>query len=278
MPVFIVTPVLNGLPYLPHAAQSVLSQQHIDLRWIVIDGGSTDGTLDFLQSIRDSRLTLLHQSGSKGQSAAINQAFAHASAHPPHITSAHPSPASTAEPTLFAWLNADDIYHPNALSHVTQAFSKNPHAHWLIGQCNIIDAQGQEIRRSISAYKSRLLNARLQHTLLGGRNVISQPAVFWTAAAWQRVGPLNQQLHYTMDYDLWLKLFQLSQPIILPQLLASFRWHATSKSGSVNRRQFDEQYQVASQYLADKPLTRIAHRVRIEQIVWAYRILKLFGL
>jgi len=84
-------------------------------------------------------------------------------------------------------------------------------------------------------------------------------------------------LHYTMDYDYWLRMGGRCDPLILDRVLARFRLHGGSKSGAVDRSQFDEQYAVACRHMGSDRISRAVHRFNVEKIVWSYRVLKLLG-
>jgi hypothetical protein len=106
-------------------------------------------------------------------------------------------------------------------------------------------------------------------------NFIPQPAVFWRRSLWETVGPLDTSLHYTMDYDLWLRMAKIAPPLLLDQVVAQFRVHRASKTGVINRRQFDEGYAVARRYAAGFSGVLWRHRLSVEKIVLAYRLLRL---
>lgn len=251
----IITPSLNQCRYLNQTLRSILSQTgDFALEAIVIDGGSSDGTLELLRACDDPRLIWTSQAD-RGQAHAINLGLARASGD------------------VVAWLNSDDFYAPGALAAVADAFTAAPHAMWLIGRCTIIDADGREIRAAITRYKDGALR-RYSRRLLLRENFISQPAVFWRRGFGQRIGPLDESLHYTMDYDLWLRMAGQSVPLRLDRVLAKFRIHPSSKSGRRDRRQFDEQYAVASRYFGDDHLSRLVHRLNVEKIVWTYRLMR----
>lgn len=251
----IVTPSFNGLPYLEQAAASILSQAGpFDLEWLVIDGGSVDGTHDFLRSIKDARLRWVSEPD-RGQSHAINKGI------------------SASGGDVVAWLNTDDLYSPCALAAVADAFDRNPAAQWLAGRCEIIGPDGLARRSAITRYKERSLRHYSYRALLR-ENFISQPAVFWRRDFGLGVGPLDESLHYTMDYDLWLRMGRASSPLVLDRVLAQFRLHEASKSGRFNREQFDEQYRVACRYFGKDRASRCAHRLNVEKIVWAYRAMR----
>jgi glycosyltransferase involved in cell wall biosynthesis len=262
----IITPVLNGARYIAQTAGSILSgQPGVDLEWVVVDGGSTDATLEILAEVADPRITIIPDTR-RGQSAAINLGLSRATA------------------PVLAWLGADDLYDSGALAFAAQQLA-TPSPGWLVGQCNIIDPAGQTIRQQITGYKNRHLRAaatdphRAHRTLLAGTNFIAQPAVFFNRAALNALpsptAPLDESLHYTMDYDLWLRLWQITPPKVVHRPLASFRFHPDSKSGQVSRAQFDEQLAVAARYTtpSQAPLLR-AHRRRIELIIAAYKMMR----
>jgi glycosyltransferase involved in cell wall biosynthesis len=253
----IVTPTLNGLSLLRQTADSILSQQgDFDLQWIVIDGGSTDGTVDWLTSLNDPRVTWTSEPDN-GQSDAINKGLARA------------------DGDIVAWLNCDDLYVPGALAAVARGFADHPTSQWLIGRYEVISFDGKPIRQGVVNYKRRRLE-RFSLAQLLTENVIPQPAVFWRRSFGQSVGPLDLSLYYTMDYDLWLRMATQSPPLIVNDLLAQFRHHDASKSGQVNRAQFDEQHAVMQRYTIS-PWRRAVHKFHVEKVVWAYRLMRLLG-
>jgi glycosyltransferase involved in cell wall biosynthesis len=254
----ILMPSLNNEVYLQQALHSVLSQnvpRTVEL--IVIDGQSRDGTLALLRSIRDARLRWISEPD-RGQAAAINKGLA------------------MARGDVVAWLNCDDLYQPGALSAVARGFENYPDAQWLIGRCDIIDADGRLSRKSITGYKNRLLRSFSFKSLLHV-NMISQPAVFWRREFGRSVGALDESLHWTMDYDLWLRMALRCPPLILSDTLASFRVHGASKSSGGRAPQFHEGYSVARRYFINEFGDRFLHRLNVEKIIWGYRALRLMG-
>jgi len=129
----------------------------------------------------------------------------------------------------------------------------------------------------VTRYKNRQLD-RYSYRRLLKENFISQPAVFFGRELVRQGAILDPALHYTMDYDLWLRLGKVSEPVILDQTIASFRFHPSSKSGSVSRRQFDEGYRVARRYFGGDMGSRFWHKVHVEKIVWTYRAMRMLGL
>ncbi len=256
----IVTPSFNAARFLRRTAESILSQPGpFDLQWIVVDGHSTDGTADLLRDLaaRDERVVWASEADG-GQSHAINKGMA------------------MADGDVLAWLNADDTYAPGALAAVADALARNERAAWTVGRCDVIDADDRPIRARVTRYKDYWLDRYSLRQLLR-ENFISQPAVFWRRDFGRAAGPLDESLHYTMDYDLWLRMARLRDPLVLPSLVAHFRYHETSKSGRVRREQFDEQYRVASRYFGDDWRSRVVHKFNVEKIVAAYRLMRAVG-
>jgi glycosyltransferase involved in cell wall biosynthesis len=257
MHICVVTPSFNQRIFLEQTLRSVLEQPgDFELSWIVIDGGSTDGSVEFLQSVGDARLRWVSEPD-HGQSDAVNKGLALASGD------------------VVGWLNSDDLYTPSALAAVAAAFA-DPQVQWVVGRYEIINESGAVIRPNIVRYKNRFLDHYRYRDLLR-ENFIAQPAVFWRREFGQHIGGLDLSLHYTMDYDLWLRMGKSAPPRVLDRTLAQFRIHAGSKSGAVNREQFDEGYRVASRYFGDDRLSRWVHRFNVEKIVWAYRAMRVVG-
>jgi glycosyltransferase involved in cell wall biosynthesis len=251
----VVTPSFNQREYLRQTLESVLKQQgDFELEELVVDGASTDGTVELLQDMGDSRLKWTSEKDN-GQSDAINRGLRRVTGD------------------VVGWLNSDDLYVPGALATVAAAFG-DPAVQWVVGRYQIIDPAGNVIRSRIARYKDRSLD-RYSYRKLLRENFIAQPAVFWRREFGQRIGELDESLHYTMDYDWWLRMGRLSEPRILNSVLAQFRIHPQSKSGRVNREQFDEGYRVACRYFGSDRMSRWAHRFNVEKIVWAYRLMRL---
>jgi glycosyltransferase involved in cell wall biosynthesis len=241
----IITPSLNHGRFIEQTILSVLAQGYPNLQYIVIDGGSTDGTIAILRRY-SQQLTWLSEPD-HGQAAAINKGL------------------RLATGDIVAFLNSDDLYEPGALTAVGHFLASNPRAAWLSGLCVNIDESGSEIRPRTYLYKKfwLLLNSGLALKVL---NYISQPATFWRRSIISEIGYLNEQLHYTMDYDYWLRLRKRHRLHVMNRDLARFRLHPSSKSGSTFHAQFDEELAVAERHCSGLPvlLHRVYHRFIIE--------------
>jgi glycosyltransferase involved in cell wall biosynthesis len=223
----VITPSLNQGGFIQQTIESVLGQGYPSLEYIVIDGGSTDDTLEVLRRYQ-GRLRWISEPDT-GQANAINKGL--------RLTSGE----------IVAYLNSDDLYLPGALQTVGKFFAAHPQAAWLSGRCITLDADCRPTRKLITAYKNFWLGLR-SYTVLQVLNYISQPATFWRRSTTDELGLLDERLHYTMDYEYWLRIGRRYPLHSLPQPLAAFRLYAGSKSGSTARKQFDEQYRVASNY------------------------------
>ena len=211
----IVTPSLNQGEFIEETIRSVLSQEYPNLEYIVMDGSSSDNTLDILRSYSD-RVKWISEKD-KGQTNAINKGL--------HLASGD----------ILAYLNADDLLLPGALEKVAKVFMDNPSTMWVTGRCRIITENGQETRKPITAYKNLWL--RMHHPcLLFITDYISQPATFWRASLLSELGDFDESLHYALDYEYFLRLNGKYPLVILPDYLAAFRVHSQSKNANAFHR------------------------------------------
>lgn len=250
----IVTASFNQGEFIERTIRSVLDQQGegFEVEHIVIDGGSTDGTLDVLRRY-ESRLTWVSEPD-EGQSDAINKGF--------HM--------STGD--MLAWLNSDDTYGPGALAAVADEYEREPFD-WCVGNCRIIDEQDRETRRIVTRYKIRQCRDYSYDRLLR-RDFVPQPSAFFSRKAWQEIGEVDRGLHYSMDYDYWLRLGKLSPPRYVDRFLANFRWHGASKNGAEYRRAAWETYQTARRYASqDQRFDIFMHYLHYHTLCVLYRFL-----
>lgn len=257
MKLSIVTPSFNQRDFLRATLNSILSQQgDFEIESIVMDGGSTDGTVELLKSINDPRV-IWRSEKDHGQADALAKGLA----------------IATGE--IVGWINSDDLYVDGAFAAAVEAFTAKPQAGWLVGRCDIIDENDREIRANVTRYKNWLLS-RYSYRRLLRENCISQPAVFWRREFGQSVGPIDASLHHAMDYDLWLRMGKAGDPIILDRPVARFRIHSKSKTGQLVRERFDEDLAVAKRYVGSDWISGAIHRFNVEKIVWSYRVMRLF--
>jgi len=253
----VITPSYNHAKFLGRTIESVRTQRRdFELEHIVVDGGSTDGTLDVLRGLGSTVRWISEPD--EGQSDALNKGIAMATGE------------------IIGWLNSDDVYEPDALETVARIFASEPQTQWLYGKVRIIDAGDQEIRRWITRYKNFRMRPFSYRRLLA-ENWISQMGVFWRAEAGRTVGPFRKDLHYCMDYDYWLRLGGRWPGRFVNRYLGAFRWYPASKSGAGFDCQFREQYEVARIHATGRyPLTLFCHRMHNLRTVSIFRILSIF--
>jgi glycosyltransferase involved in cell wall biosynthesis len=202
--VSIVTPSYNQVRYLENTIRSVLAQDYSLIEYLIIDGGSTDGSQDVIWRYAD-RLAHWISAPDKGQTDAINKGF------------------SIAKGEIFAWINSDDTYEPQAVSEAVAFLQEHPEVGMVYGDANFIDTQGRVIGRFPAAQTNyRKLRRGYVH--------IPQQAAFWRASLWDRVGPLDPSFFFAMDYDLWVRLARISELRYHPRVWANFRLHGGSKT------------------------------------------------
>jgi glycosyltransferase involved in cell wall biosynthesis len=213
--VSIVTPSFNQAAYIQEAMRSVLEQDYAAFEYIVIDGGSSDGSAELVKQ-QAGRLAYWVSEPDKGQADAINKGFARAKGK------------------YFAWLNADDRLLPGAVSAAVAYLEANPDVGLVYGDTDFIDAQGSVIGR----FAARQTDYR---RMLQGYVHIPQQATVWRAALWQ---PLDAGLQFAMDYDLWVRVAKTSRVQYVPQLWAQFRLHADSKTMQNDMRAWEDMLKV----------------------------------
>lgn len=174
--VSIVTPSFNSMPFIEENIRSVLAQGYPNMEHIIMDGGSTDGTVDLLKTYPH---TIWTSERDNGQSQALNKGF------------------KKARGQIIGWLNSDDKYEPGAINAIIKYLNSNPNTDIVYGNINVIDTEGNKIGVSLS----KPFNVR---TLLS-YNIIQQPSVFLRRKVIDQLGGVDETLHYVMDRELWLR-------------------------------------------------------------------------
>jgi glycosyltransferase involved in cell wall biosynthesis len=202
--VTIVTPSLNQGRYLPSAVDSVLAQDYPHIEYLVLDGGSTDSTVEYLRSLSDQ--VRWHSRPDGGQVAAILEGFDLGRGH------------------VLAWLNADDALAPGAVRRAVDAFDADRTLELVYGRADFIDSAGERV--GPCAHVGPFDADRLLRDL----DFIAQPAAFFSRAAFETVGRLDVDLQYCFDYDLWLRLAPRGHVRFLDEHLALVRVHPETKT------------------------------------------------
>lgn len=241
--VTILTPSLNQARFLEETLQSVLGQDYPNLEYLIVDGGSTDGSLEIIQH-HASQFAWWVSEPDQGQTDALNKGFSHARGE------------------IFAWLNSDDTYLPGAISAAVSSLQAHPEAALVYGDANLVDEQGQLIGR----FPSRQTNLR---RLLRGSVHIPQQAAFFRAAHWNQVAPLDPSFQFAMDYDLWVRLAKLAPLVYTPGLWANFRLHGEGKSLTMDDRCYPEMLRVYQRERGNS-LSLLALRWWVRRMLYAW--------
>lgn len=212
--VSIVTPSLNQGRFIEETVRSVLGQDYPRVEYLVVDGGSTDGTLDVLRRL-DGDLRWISEPD-RGQAAAINKGFRLASGE------------------ILGWLNSDDTYEAGAVSTAVEHLRRHPDDAMVYGDATHVDEEDKEI--GPCAYVGPFDLDRLVHE----SDYIVQPAAFFRRSAFEAVGGLDESLHWAMDYDLWLKLARRFPIAYLPRKLARYRQTGQNKTALGRFDRFEE--------------------------------------
>jgi glycosyltransferase involved in cell wall biosynthesis len=247
----LITPSFNQGLFIEKTIKSVLEQGYPDLEHIVIDGGSTDQTLDILRAY-GQQLTWLSEPD-RGQTHAINKGLR----------------LATGE--VIGYVNSDDMLLPGSLLKVGHFFRDHPQASWLTGRCRMIDQNDEEVRKLITFYKNLWLQMR-RSQMLAVMDYISQPATFWRRQVIEDVGYFDERHNYAMDYDYWLRLGKQYKLWYLDEYLACFRLHPASKGGSSFEAQFEDDMQVARSHIESPTLLKL-HEIHNALIVTVYKLL-----
>ena len=201
--VSIVTPSYNQAPFLEQTIQSVLEQDYPHVEYIVVDGGSTDNSVEVIQKYAD-RLAYWISEKDSGQAEAINKGFARANGE------------------IVAWLNSDDYYLMHTISIVVRCFEQNPDVVMVYGDMFAVDGNDQTI--NVLRYRQLSLEDLLCFQIIG------QPSVFFRRSALEKVGRLDPTFHFMLDHHLWIRLAQLGRILHLPQVWSAARYHPQAKN------------------------------------------------
>ena len=226
--VSIVTPSFNQGRFIADTIESVLGQDYPRVEYIVVDGGSTDGTLDVLRRYAD-RLRWISEPD-EGQSQAVNKGW------------------RMARGDILAWLNSDDTYQPGAIHAVADAFMARRDAGAVYGDCDYVSAKGEFLEK----YPAHPFD---YHTFIRtSRSGIPQPSMFLRRKVFDRVGSVDESLHFALDWEYWIRVGALYPIAYLPQTLACYRVHSTSKSAIEDLRYAIETVRVYRRLFADPKL------------------------
>jgi glycosyltransferase involved in cell wall biosynthesis len=216
----VITPSYNQGPYIEKTIKSVLEQDYPNLEYLVLDACSKDETGAILAKYSD-RLTAIIEKD-KGQSDAVNKGVARATGE------------------IIAWLNSDDTYTPGALRAAGEYLAAHPDIAAVYGDADYIGEDDRFIAECVH------LERWSHHRLVHYSDFIVQPACVFRKAAFDAVGGLDVDIHYPMDYDLWLRMAGAGQKFAyIPKKLAHFRWFGENKTAVGGMARMDEIKRIA---------------------------------
>ena len=202
----IVTPCLNSAEYLAEAMDSVLGQGYPHLEYVVVDGGSTDGSIDIIKK-NAAHLAYWVSEPDGGHAQALNKGFARTTGQ------------------VMGWLNADDILHRGALRLLAHLFTDFPSVEWVTGQASHLDDQGAVVDVAAPRAWSRI------GFLSGDYRWIQQECTYWRRGLWDRAGGrLAEEYRLACDFELWVRFFRHARLQSTSGLIGGFRFHAKQRT------------------------------------------------
>jgi glycosyltransferase involved in cell wall biosynthesis len=213
--VSIIMPVYNGERFIKTAIESIIFQSYDNIELIIIDGSSTDDTLEILEQY-SKHITYLISEKDNGMYGAINKGF------------------SIAKGDILCWLNSDDFYFPLAIQNVVETFNTFNDVMWLTGRKVIINKDDQIIKIGClkNFYRFFIKKGFYRGNAFG---FITQEATFWRRALLNKAGDLREDLKVASDFELWTRFAEYAELYSLNTMLAAFRSHEAQLSSDVQR-------------------------------------------
>ena len=244
----IVTPSFNDVEYLEQTILSIINQGYPNLEYVIIDGGSTDGSVDIIKKYAD-HLAYWVSEKDQGMYHAIQKGFQ----------------KTTGE--IMGWINSDDMHHPRSLFTLGQIFSDFGDINWLQGFPNTIDEQGRIIYASSVYDVDKFFFYQKKHSTTS--RFIQQESTFWRRGLWEKAGSyISTEYRFAGDFELWIRYFQYEQLYNIYGLLGSFRLSSGGQA-SVDHygKYLEETYKILEKYpLSKKDRRRLKYRTLVQNI------------
>lgn len=243
--VSIITPSFNQAAFLQQTLNSVLQQDHHDLEYLVVDGGSRDGSVDIIRQSA-SRLAWWVSEPDSGQADAINKALAHARGE------------------VVAWLNSDDYYLPGTVRAAARVFQVHPDAVLVYGNMLAVDEANR--------ITNKLVYQQVSLEDLMCFRIIGQPAAFIRRSALEAVGGLDTSLHMLLDHQLWIRLATVGRMIYVGETWAAARYHPRAKNRASARDFGREAFRILEWMSKEPSLAPVFPDVRRRARASAHRV------
>lgn len=237
----IVIPTLNQVETLEDTLQSVIRQDYGNYEIIIIDGGSTDGTIDMVMDYKEY-IDYFKSEKDSGQSSAINKGFKEATGD------------------IYAWINSDDFYLQGAFSQVASVFERD-------NSLDIVIGAGEIVTRECAFLKHIPAMEMKRKNLLMWENDkwIMQQCCFWKSEVWRRSGGVDESLHLLMDYDLWLNFSNFAKSSTTESVLAVMRYYPGAKTISEREKVNEEMAYVYAKNNAYDKVKALVRRIEKEK-------------
>jgi len=243
--VSIITPSYNQAQYLEQTLRSVLEQDYSSIEYIVIDGGSTDGSVDIIKK-HENRLAFWVSEKDSGQAEAINKGLVRATGE------------------IVAWINSDDYYFPGAIVSAVKAFESHPSAGIVYGDTVAVDEKGEFIH--FPQYAQWGLEDLLTF------NIIGQPAVFMRRDVLLTAGFLDPSFHFLLDHQLWIRLASRAPMVYIPERWAAGRFHESAKNVAQAAKFGEEAFRILDWAKSDPLVSPVLDGISRQSRAGALRI------
>ncbi|MBT8588780.1 glycosyltransferase [Polynucleobacter paneuropaeus] len=205
----IITPSFNQAQFLERTILSVLDQDYPNLEYIIIDGGSTDGSVEIIKKY-EKNITYWVSENDEGQSQAINNGLKRATGE------------------WVGWQNSDDIFYPCTFRALADTAKKNCESSLIIGNMNLIDESDHVINNLkyvVPTYQSLLVEGM----------VLTNQAAFWRRSVHEKIGYLNENLHYGFDFEWFLRVLKIGRATHVNQTWGGLRMHCQTKTSQFQK-------------------------------------------